>query len=152
MTLTLRRLQDELRAWVQHNFPAREPFYPLLGAMEELGELSHAHLKDLQAIRGTPEEHQAAKEDAVADIIIFLADYCTANGIDLQAAVEKTWAQVKLRDWQADKLGGQSTSQPVNQSTSQPVNRSPTDGPGQRTIRDDRRRAAVPQRAAAGPR
>lgn len=104
--LTLRRLQDEQRPWVEHNFAGREPFYPLLGAVEELGELAHAHLKALQGIRGTAEEHHAAKVDAVADAIIFLADYCTANGIDMQQALEDTWARVKVRDWKADPVNG----------------------------------------------
>ena len=103
---TLRQLQDEQRPWVAHNFAGRHPYYPLLGAMEELGELSHAHLKALQGIRGTPEEHHAAKVDAVADIIIFLSDYCTAEGIDLQDAVERTWAEVRKRDWKADPMHG----------------------------------------------
>lgn len=104
--LTLKQLQDEQRAWVAHNFPGREPFYPLLGAVEELGELAHAHLKGLQGIRGTPEEHHAAKVDAIADTIIFLADYASANGIDLQDAVESTWEKVRLRDWRADPAHG----------------------------------------------
>jgi NTP pyrophosphatase (non-canonical NTP hydrolase) len=104
--ISLRQLQDEQRPWVDHNFPGREPFYPLLGAVEELGELCHAHLKGLQGIRGSTLEHHAAKIDAVGDAIIFLADYCTANDIDLQDAVESTWTKVKQRDWQKDKEKG----------------------------------------------
>ena len=103
---TLRQLQEEQAPWVAHNFPGREPFYPLLGAVEELGELCHAHLKSLQGIRGTSEQHHADKIDAVADAIIFISDYCTANNIDLQSAVEETWAKVKLRDWKADPKNG----------------------------------------------
>ena len=106
MTLTLRQLQEEQAPWVRRNFPGREPFYPLLGAVEELGELCHAHLKNLQGIRGTPAEHQAAKIDAVADTIIFLSDYCTASGIDMQQALDDTWAKVKLRDWKRDPKNG----------------------------------------------
>ncbi len=87
--LTFRQLQEEQAPWVAHNFPGREAYYPLLGAIEELGELAHAHLKNIQGIRGTPEEHHAAKIDAVADTITFLADYCTASGIDLQDAMER---------------------------------------------------------------
>lgn len=126
MALTLKQLQDEQRLWVQHNFPGRDAYYPLLGTAEEIGELaeahgqaslhvtelckslgrlSHAHLKAVQNIRIT-EDHQANKRDAVADIVIFLADYCTANNIDFQNAIESTWAQVKQRDWQADPTNG----------------------------------------------
>ena len=53
--LTFRRLQDEQRPWVEHNFAGREPWKPLVGAMEELGELAHAHLKWIpRAIEGRP--------------------------------------------------------------------------------------------------
>jgi hypothetical protein len=69
---------------VQHNFGDRPAWQTLLGVVEEVGELSHAHLKAAQGIRGTREQHHVAKIDAVADIVIFLADYCTAEGIDLE--------------------------------------------------------------------
>lgn len=97
--MDLKQLQDEQRPWVAHNFPGREAYYPLLGAVEELGELAHAHLKMIQGIRGTKEEHLANAKDAVADVIIFLSDYCTAMGFDLAECVEVTWEQVKQRDW-----------------------------------------------------
>jgi NTP pyrophosphatase (non-canonical NTP hydrolase) len=97
--MNLHQLQEEQKKWVKYNFPNRDKYYPLLGAVEELGELAHAHLKQLQGIRGTEEEHKLAKKDAVADAIIFLADYCSMNDIDLQEAVETTWNDVKKRDW-----------------------------------------------------
>lgn len=104
--LTFKQLQEEQKPWVEHNFPGRDDYYPLLGAIEEVGELSHAHLKGLQGIRLTPEEVLAKKADAVADTVIYLSDYCTANGIDFQEAVETAWSHVKTRDWRKDpKLG-----------------------------------------------
>src|SRR3989337_1864592 len=51
MPITLRQLQSEQREWVDHNFPKRADYYHLLGVMEELGELAHAHLKQLERIR-----------------------------------------------------------------------------------------------------
>ena len=104
--MTLRELQDEQAPWVTYNFPGRDPYYHLLGAMEELGELAHAHLKGLQGIRHTPAAILAMKTDAIGDIVIYLADYCTANGIDFQNAVTMTWQQVKQRDWQQHKQTG----------------------------------------------
>ena len=104
--LTFRDLQEQQRPWVAHNFPGRDSYYPLLGAVEEIGELAHAHLKRVQGIRGTDEEHHAAAQDAVADVVIFLADYCSACGYDLQAVMETTWAQVQKRDWRADPQNG----------------------------------------------
>lgn len=94
----LRQLQNEQKEWSDHNFPNRTNYHPLLGAIEELGELAHAHLKDEQKIR-TNEDHFNNKVDAVADIIIYLCDYCTLNGIDIQGALEITWERVKQRDW-----------------------------------------------------
>ncbi|KKL69661.1 hypothetical protein LCGC14_2112650, partial [marine sediment metagenome] len=103
-TFTLRQLQEEQRPWVQHNFGDRPDWMPLLGVMEELGELAHAHIKQAQGIR-TREDHDANGQDAVADVVIFLADYCSARGWDLHDCVERTWAKVKQRDWKADPEG-----------------------------------------------
>jgi len=38
-----------------------------MGLVEEVGELAHAHLKNEQGIRGTPEEHVQAKVDAIGE-------------------------------------------------------------------------------------
>jgi NTP pyrophosphatase (non-canonical NTP hydrolase) len=96
--ITLKKLQAEHAEWAAHNFPGSKSYQGLLGAIEELGELAHAHLKVEQGIRGN-EDHAAAKIDAVADCIIYLAHYCTLEGIDLEHAVSATWENVKQRDW-----------------------------------------------------
>jgi len=97
--LSLRNLQDELRPWQEYNFPNRPAWQPLLGVMEEAGELAHAHLKQVQAIR-LEEDHEAKARDAVADIVVYLADYCNARGFDFQSCLEAAWSEVKERDWQ----------------------------------------------------
>ena len=79
--LTFEQLQAELRPWVEHNFGKRPPWQPALGLQEEAGELAHAVLKKAQGIRGTAEEHDAAIRDAVADLVIFLADWCNGHAI-----------------------------------------------------------------------
>lgn len=69
------RLLYERNVWIAHNFPEQkipEPQESLLGMVEEVGELAHSHLKELQAIRGTPEEHQANAKDAIGDITVYL--------------------------------------------------------------------------------
>ena len=104
--LTFKKLQTEQRPWVKHNFPNRESVDPLLGAVEELGELAHAHLKTRLGIRGSEETHRENAADAVADVVIFLSDYCTAMGFDLQSIMEKTWAEVRKRDWVKFPLNG----------------------------------------------
>jgi NTP pyrophosphatase (non-canonical NTP hydrolase) len=104
--LTFKQLQDEQRPWVKHNFPGREAVDPLLGAVEELGELAHAQLKMRLGIRGKESVHREHAADAVADTIIFLSDYCSAMGFDLQQIMEDTWAEVKQRDWVKYPLDG----------------------------------------------
>ena len=102
---SLRRIQEEQREWVRHNFGDRPAWQPLLGIQEEVGELAHAFLKRSQGIR-TGEDHDAAIHDAVADIVIFLLDFCSAEGIDLESQLEQTWAAVRERDWKTDPTTG----------------------------------------------
>ena len=97
----LKKMQEEQKPWVKHNFGDRPSWMPLLGVVEELGELAHAHLKKAQGIR-VNENHDENIKDAVADIVIFLADYCSSVGIDLEKVVQETWDKVKQRDWKAN--------------------------------------------------
>jgi NTP pyrophosphatase (non-canonical NTP hydrolase) len=106
----LAELQMEHQVWLDDNFPNQLRYHPLLGLMEEVGELSHAHLKHEQGIRGY--DHQTyvlEASDAVGDIVIYLASYCTTNGLDLDACVRNTWDRVQKRDWITDpRKGGES--------------------------------------------
>ena len=70
-------------------------------ATAALGELAHAHLKQEQGIR-SHEDHDTNAKDAVGDVIIYLADYCTLRGWSLQRIVEDTWEAVSRRDWTKD--------------------------------------------------
>lgn len=178
--MELSKLQKEVSDWSIRNFgddPAHR-LRPLLGAIEEIGELAaivaleasvsedsrksdeamaavfvsqallgrlgHRILKAAQGIRGKSSEglgqlfyeldclcarleaictiagvssvlgegprslEQTVDEraDAVGDIIIYLADYCRRNGIDLSDAVLLTWEKVAKRDWQNDPQRG----------------------------------------------
>jgi NTP pyrophosphatase (non-canonical NTP hydrolase) len=105
--MNFRALQLEVDDWASKNFGVtRPPWHQILGAVEEIGELSHAYLKREQKIRGTYEEHTAAISDAVADVIIFLANFCCTADIDLQETVEAVWTRVKARDWTKNALHG----------------------------------------------
>ena len=97
--IDLDALQDQLSAWVKHNFGGGDATKPILGAMEELGELCHAHLKQQQGIRGTSTEHEAAARDAVGDIVIYLIDYCNERGWRMADILAETSAEVLVRDW-----------------------------------------------------
>ena len=107
MHMTFKELQKNHSVWAAKNFPFAATWEPLVGAMEELGELSHAHLKCHQGIR-TNEDHKAKKADAVGDIILYLAHYCSMAGIDMQTAVEMVWSEVSKRDWIANPENGSS--------------------------------------------
>ena len=72
---------------------------PLIGAVEEIGELCHAHLKNEQGIRGTPEEHRSAKMDAIGDTLIYLLDYCNKEGFCMEECLELAMEETSSRDW-----------------------------------------------------
>jgi len=106
MSVNLRDLQKEVGEWSRQNFPNNKSYHPLLGVVEEVGELSHAHLKSEQGIRGTKVEHITAKIDAIGDIIIYLCDYCERNGLVLDACIGATWEEVKKRNWKKNNKDG----------------------------------------------
>ena len=100
----LKELQQEVGNWSLQNFGPQEAWKPLLGIGEEVGELNHAYLKRSQGIR-TTENHDEDIEDAAADIIIYLCDFCCKENIDLEATLQKVWDRVKKRNWQANPEG-----------------------------------------------
>jgi NTP pyrophosphatase (non-canonical NTP hydrolase) len=79
--LDYRVFQQEVDEWSRQNFGSSPAWQPLMGLLEEVGELAHAYLKRAQGIRGTKEEHDAAERDALGDIMVFLAHYCCRRGI-----------------------------------------------------------------------
>jgi NTP pyrophosphatase (non-canonical NTP hydrolase) len=107
MTLDLKQLQEEHKRWSEANFDSVYPdpntfWQPIFGVMEELGELTHALLKQSQNIRGSSAEHVQKQKDAIGDITIFLASTCSALGFDFQELVETTWNEVKVRNYKQD--------------------------------------------------
>jgi NTP pyrophosphatase (non-canonical NTP hydrolase) len=70
-------LQSQQVDWVKHNFGDRPSWMPLLGIIEELGELDKA-IDDMS-------DHGIA--DAIADTMIYMADFATAMGWSLQLDV-----------------------------------------------------------------
>lgn len=94
----LKKIQKEHKEWGKRNFGDSPSWQPLLGVQEEVGELSHAHLKEAQGIRGT-ENHEENAKDAIADIILYLIDYCNRRDFDIETILQETWDKVKQRDW-----------------------------------------------------
>lgn len=97
-------LQRQVGEWSAENFGDQPATYPLMGSVEELGELHHAVLKDLQGIREDEDGvgHEA-ELDAVGDIIVYLADFCHRRGLHLGDAVDTAWyGEVAEREWDSD--------------------------------------------------
>jgi NTP pyrophosphatase (non-canonical NTP hydrolase) len=69
-------------------------------------KLCHAILKSEQGIRGTHEQHMLDAQDAIGDMLVYLADVCATYGFDMQDIAERTWAKVRVRDWQSDPASG----------------------------------------------
>ncbi len=163
--MNLNDLQQDVAAWAARNFPDEKPHMPLLGVVEELGEmyeatdaarladaigdvtifaahycalnglslalavadaervedpadaykwlgrLAHSHLKTEEGIRGTPEQHTAAKQRAVGQLIACLVRAAPATGVCYRKIVKRVWSEVKHRDWQANRLTGGATKE-----------------------------------------
>lgn len=107
--------QSEIRKWTKHNFPNAQPWEPLLGLQEEVGELAHAYLKRHQGIRKN-ENHDLNIRDAVADIMVYLMNFCNHEGINLQEELFKTWKKVSQRDWQKNPDQVTSNEEIISQS------------------------------------
>jgi len=106
--MDLREFQVTHAAWLAQNFPNVEPWEALAGIVEEVGELSHAHLKGHNKIRGLADEAhmKAVKADAIGDIFIYMASYCNTNGLDLETCIQRAWQEVRQRDWRLNPETG----------------------------------------------
>lgn len=81
MNKTLNEIQEELKVWTEYNFGHTTPEIPILGMIEELGELSHAILKEKQGIRQS--DFLSDKKDAIADLTIYILNYCNCKNITI---------------------------------------------------------------------
>ena len=108
--IDLTKLQKEMHAWSTKNVDQGSNMPPvlgtILGAVEELGELVHAHLKGEHGIRYTECEVRALKKDALGDVVLCLANYCEHEDINLEHAILDAWKVVSQRDWKKYPLTG----------------------------------------------
>lgn len=74
------QLCEEVLEWSQRNFGDQTHENPVLGCLEEIGEIAHAYLKLRQGIRGSDEKHIRDLKDGIGDVTIFLADVCGRVG------------------------------------------------------------------------
>jgi len=100
--------QQEHATWRERNFPNQTLYQAVLGMMEELGELSHALLKHEQGIRKMDDAWVAREAiiDAHCDLIIFSFGVAEDLGYDLGIELQRTWDEVKQRDWVGDPAEG----------------------------------------------
>ncbi len=118
MRCVLTEVQKEIGEWATQfgDNESKDPRYdgvalkslpPLLGIMEEVGELVAPIVKRHQG-RGFEdvEEYTAQVRDSLADLLIFACDFANREGIDLAEVLEATWAIVrnrKQKTWIEDK-------------------------------------------------
>jgi NTP pyrophosphatase (non-canonical NTP hydrolase) len=115
MKRTMKETQDEIIEWSHRNFgnvpneqiPIRISSF--LGMVEELGEIAHGILKMGQNIRGTKEEHEEEISDGIADLLVYLLDFCGRNNRDAEELLQKVWDKVKQRDWVKNNKDGSNT-------------------------------------------
>ena len=103
--MNIDQIQEEIYEWQRTNFPTADSTQMLIGIQEELGELSHHHLKELQQIR-MDEDHHEDQIDAIGDILIFMFGYCSKENINLLNALQVTWDKVKQRDYNNHRKTG----------------------------------------------
>lgn len=101
----LQALQKQQKKWAIKNFGEIPSWQPLIGVVEEIGELAHSYLKRAQGIRNN-EDHNAGIRDAIGDIVVYLADFCNREGIDFEETVRDVWVKVAKRDWKKNKDKG----------------------------------------------
>lgn len=106
MTTHIPTMQDEVEDWNQRQpWKNDPPAVVALGLGEESGEVQRAVLKMHQGIRGTEEEWLSETEKECGDVFIKLCAIANSLGFDLQAAIEKRWAEISKRNWTTDRQG-----------------------------------------------
>lgn len=106
--MSLVKLQQDMKQWLEYNFPETTAGEQFLGVVEEVGELAHAILKQSQGIRGTPEELLEKEHDSIGDIVIYLMNYCNMRGFDFEKILYTTWEErVEKRDWRRNSRNGE---------------------------------------------
>jgi NTP pyrophosphatase (non-canonical NTP hydrolase) len=106
--------QTEVAQWATANFGDNNGYgamAPMMGMVEEVGELYHVRLKAIQRIRESARRESAdAKDeeeaDALGDILVYMLDYAARRGYRLSECFLLAWDSVKRRDWRANPETG----------------------------------------------
>lgn len=124
--LSLNKIQALVHEWGFNNFGNNVSkttgqelgsIAPLIGMGEELGELQHCILKAHQGIRGFSEngtltqKYFDERDDALADILIYMCDFASRENVNLLEVLNKTWRKiVSKRDWKKNPKEGDSNN------------------------------------------
>lgn len=86
-------IHEAIGKWAEENFGAEQPpEFPLVGAGEELGELTTSILKRAQGIDDNPKYADRvgddAERDAIADVAIYLCDFMYRADVDVDGVNE----------------------------------------------------------------
>jgi NTP pyrophosphatase (non-canonical NTP hydrolase) len=103
VSLDLSDLQTDLHEWQRERFPDSGAEESLMGALEELGELAHATLKGKQGLEGErfstgPE----AEKDAIGDCVVFLMQYASSRGYDIEECIEAAAGEALAREYECE--------------------------------------------------
>lgn len=109
----LREMQEQVGEWSTENFGAEQPAeYPLIGAGEEMGELTTSILKHAQGIDDSEKYGDRigpeAERDAVGDIVIYLLDtmYRAEDDISVADGLARIDAGTESYDHISDPVDG----------------------------------------------
>jgi len=102
--MDLERMQGEIKAHMEGQGVKQTPELMLIGAMEEIGEISRALLKHRQRIMGyTRGKYLAEISDGVGDVIIYLSQLCQETGLSIESSLMEAAYRVLNRTY-AERL------------------------------------------------
>jgi len=105
--MDLERMQGEIKAHMESQGVKQTDELMLIGALEELGEVSHAILKYKQGIMGyTVEKCLAEIADGVGDVVIYLSQLCEETGLSIETSIMEAADRVLNRTY-AERLAKQ---------------------------------------------
>jgi len=79
----LKTLQTEVAEWADYNFPNSLAWRPLMGIVEEAGELMQAETTYYTEDPINRDNARLASRDAIGDVFVYVAHYCHLQGWSL---------------------------------------------------------------------
>lgn len=96
--MSISELQQSIDTWIQENGGYWDELSLLARLTEEVGELAREYNHRFGAKRKKASEGDAALEEEMADVLWILLCMANQQGIDLEAAFERTMEKLRVRD------------------------------------------------------